>query len=118
MPANPEGIRRALEPQPMPQLPLFSEQHKKRVGMARAAGKNPEMLEKFREIAEYLWIMRSWDSINIDDVRDYFDKAGIPYTPDNWMGHVFTGKQWERIGFKASTHKGSHGRAIGVWRRK
>lgn len=116
MPASPEGIRRALEPHPMPQLPLFSEQSKKRIGMKIAADNNAEILETFRNIAKHQASIKG--IISIDDVRKGAEINGVEYHPGAWVGSVFKGDEWVCVGVVAATHEGSHGRLVRTWRRK
>ena len=99
----------------MTQLSL--EYKKKRTGMKRAVAKNPEILSLFRTMA--LILADNFPVVTIDDVRKYADMKNVQYVPGNWMGSIFTGDGWEWTGeVKPSTHEGSHGRLVKVWRRK
>ena len=93
-----------------------SERAKKEAGMLRAANANGDMLAIFRSIAVRL----SCDNrqISIDDVRKEAERVGIKYTPGNYLGSIFKGAHWDCCGFKPSTHAGSHGRMVRVWRIK
>lgn len=91
-------------------------QREKQIGMNLAATKNSEILETFRRIAKHFVTK---DKVDIDDVRRVAEELGYSYTPGNWCGSVFTTKEWVWTGeVKASTHPGSHGRMVKVWRRK
>lgn len=93
-----------------------AEQQAKQIGMNFAAEKHSDMLETFRRIAKHFIVK---DTVDIDDVRRVAEELGYNYAPGNWLGSVFTTKDWMWTGeVKASTHQGSHGRMIKVWRRK
>jgi hypothetical protein len=95
----------------MTQLAL--ELDKKNSGMTLAAGNNAIILAKFRDIAERLG--RTFVNVTIDNIREDAENAFIPYEPGNWMGSVFKGPNWKCVGFRISTHYGSHGRIVRVW---
>ena len=93
-----------------------TEQEAKQIGMNFAAEKHRVILDTFRRIAMHFVVK---DTVDIDDVRRVAEELGYSYEPGNWLGSVFTTKEWEWTGeVKASTHPGSHGRMIKVWRRR
>ena len=92
------------------------EQEAKQIGMDFAAQKHSEILDTFRLLARTLG--RFTDVVTIDDVREEADSKGIKYTSSNWMGSVFSGNEWECVGFTVARHPKSHGRIIRQWRLK
>ena len=76
----------------MTQLTL--ELEKKTEGMRRAAGKNAEILQRFRDIALDIML----PEITIDDIRAVADRRSYQYTPSNWLGNVFTDGNWTWTG--------------------
>lgn len=98
----------------MTQLTL--ELDKKTTGKLRAAGKHAEILEKFRKIA----LKVPYDEVTIDDVRDLAEMLGVVLTEscNNWLGSVFNDGNWVCVGFRPSSHVGSHGRIIRIWSRR
>jgi len=97
------------------QTDLFTEAEKKTAGKTMAEEANANILGTFRDIAADLG--RRNGRVTIDDVRAEADRRGTVYTPSNWMGSVFKGYTWEFTGeFIESTHLGSHGRMIRVWK--
>jgi hypothetical protein len=93
----------------------IAELYAKAKGMSLAENNNRPMVELFRAIA--LEIIA--EEVTIDDVRNSAYWRNISYEPGNWLGSIFTKKDWEWTGkVKASTHAGSHGRMVKIWRRK
>jgi len=91
------------------------EHQAKQIGMDFAALKNSRILEIFRTLAREC----RKDTVDIDDVRMMAEKERILYSPGNWLGSVFTSKEWRWTGeVRASSHPGSHGRMIKVWRHR
>ena len=92
------------------------EQEAKQIGMNFAAEKHRVILDTFRRIAMHFVVK---DKVTIDDVREVAEELGYSYEPGNWLGSVFMRSEWEWTGeVRASTHSGSHGRMVKVWRRK
>lgn len=73
-------------------------------------------LRRARFIAEALAQVRG--EITIEDVREYMERHGglPPAYRRAWLGAVFRGKEWERVGSRYAHHEGSHGRRVSVWR--
>ena len=91
------------------------EQKAKQIGMNLSANKHSEILDTFRCLARNC----PNDEVDIDDVRRLAEDLGRVYTPGNWLGSVFSRSEWEWTGkVRASSHPGSHGRMIKIWRRR
>ena len=95
-------------------LSTVREQDKKKNGMKISAERFPAHLAMFREIARDL--AKDGRHITIDNVRDAVLSRGIKFEVANYLGSVFKGKEWSCEGFAVSTHEGSHGRMVRVWR--
>ncbi len=91
------------------------EEEKKERGMRLAAEKRADLLGYARWTATIA--AKTQGTVTVDDVRERIENDD-DFVPGNWMGSIFKGKEWERVGYKKSTHEGSHARMISVWRLK
>lgn len=95
---------------------MQTEDIKKQQGMKQAANHHNDILLHFQSLALLLSIY--YESVTVDDVRKLATLRGIEFTPGNWMGSVFSGKDWIWTGeMRKAKHVGSRSRMIKVWKR-
>lgn len=92
------------------QMSLLEGNKLKSRGMSLAACRQAELLERARRIAVSL--AEEHGTVDICDVLEL-----MPDVPTgNWLGSVFTGHRFERVGFIRSRRVSSHGRFVSNWR--
>lgn len=63
------------------------------------------------------WLGNLQETVTADDVHDRMEKLGyVSGDLGNAAGSVFSGGQWERVGYTKSRRPSNHARVIGVWR--
>lgn len=99
---------------------LFGEHKKKEDVLDRMEESHKEHIEAVRHYlrgccraAVNLYGMDDY-SVSADDVRKWCSNVGVE--PGNWIGSVFRGKNWVRVGDKKSESAGRHGSRILTWR--
>ncbi len=97
----------------MTQANLFSGQELKRAGMDRAAENHAPDLDAAKDYAYFLGLS---GDMTIDTLRDFYRVNGFAWNLGNSAGSVFSGKEWECVGFTPTTHPQGHGRIVRKWR--
>jgi len=103
-----------------PQLSLFGETkptelEKRDRGIAVAVAKNPDFLDRFRELA--LEITPVGGLCHMDLVREEATDRGVRFLPGNWQGATFLTRHWAYVDSVRSSHVRGHARRISRWRR-
>jgi hypothetical protein len=96
---------------------LAAGEREKKLGMARAASRRPEILYNARTLA--WWLCKTNGEVTVDDV--YRALEGSIYDCSKLgpaAGSIFKGKQWVCVGWRKSTRVSNHGRVIRVWKLK
>lgn len=89
----------------------------KQWGQARAVGKHSDSLYNIQVMARMLG--RHNETLTIETVHAAYEMAnGHPWDLGNAAGSVFSGKEWECVGYKAATRPEAHARILRVWRLK
>jgi hypothetical protein len=93
-----------------------TEDEKKSVGMfnATTAPGGAKMLALARITARKLATFRP--TVNADEVRAEMVRMGIKAEWGNWAGSIFTGGDWEPVGYVKCAHEGGHSRIVRVWK--
>lgn len=76
-------------------------------GMGLAAAANPESLKAAQFIAQLLGHQQT--TVSINDVRMYVQ--GL----NNASGSVFSGPDWQAVGWEPAEHEEGHSRYVRLW---
>jgi hypothetical protein len=79
-------------------------------GMGLAAAKHEDALKAAQWLAQLIGSQKP--SVSINDVRRYI--SGL----NNASGSVFSGPEWEAVGWEPAIHEEGHSRYVRVWRLK
>lgn len=87
----------------------------KAAGMESCAIRYRDQLLKAQRIAVEL--ARIHGTVTSDDVREEAQRRGLCLSfGKNWVGSIFKGKGWIKLGYVQSRHAGGHGRVIAQWK--
>lgn len=83
-------------------------------GIRRTAADNKEWLTGARREAARVAARRG--TVSSVDIRKWADAANYhPFSPAAW-GAIFSGPQWEHVGWTQCQHVGGHARDVKVWK--
>ncbi len=107
-----------MKTKPTPQFILFDPatgQALKHDALARFEVKGRAWLSQARAVA--VWLAEKQGVVTTDDV---LEAVGYPPTMLHWnvIGAVFSGKDWQIVGYVPSKRASAHSRRIGQWRRR
>ena len=89
-------------------------QQLKEEGMAAVAANNEEWLVVVR--CEAIRICARKGEVSSVELRAWCDEIDFhPRHPNAW-GTIFSGKQWEHIGWRKTQHPDGHARDVKVWK--
>lgn len=94
---------------------LKTESSLRAAGMESCARHYRDQLLRAQRIAVDL--AREKGVVTSDDVREEAERRGMVLSfGKNWVGSIFKGKEWVKVGYVQSRHAGGHGRIIAQWR--
>lgn len=82
------------------------------------------LIAHMRRYAERLYRLRRHQhgpdvTVSSDDIREHLadlvTQGLVPPVNNNWMGSVFRGPQWQRVGVGPSRTPGRHASLVGQW---